>query len=164
MNLGKNIYGFRKERNITQEDLAAELGVTAAAVSKWENGYTLPDVMMLCALADFFDVTTDELLGRYPEQAPVIIAAETEALGRKIAELAKSYGYSTEEIHTDFQQAETAAVGKNIQTLIAGYYNGWYGSSAIKCTLVSVAPTEEAILDSCKYVFENHGAQKKYFK
>lgn len=164
MNLGKNICELRRRKNCTQEDLAAELGVTAAAVSKWENGYTLPDVLMLCALADYFEVTTDELLGRFPEKIPVIIAAETEALGKKIAELAKSYGYSTEEIHTDFQQAEASAAGKDIQTLIAGYYNGWYGSSAIKCTLVSVAPTEEAILDSCKYVFENHGAQKKYFK
>ena len=52
MNLGKTILEFRRKNNVTQEDLAAELGVTAAAVSKWENGYTLPDVMRLCALAD----------------------------------------------------------------------------------------------------------------
>ena len=63
MNLGKTILELRKQKNVTQEDLAAELGVTAAAVSKWENGYTLPDVLMLCALADYFQVTTDELLG-----------------------------------------------------------------------------------------------------
>ena len=59
MNLGKNICDLRKSKNVTQEELAAELGVTAAAVSKWENGYTLPDILMLCALADFFQVTTD---------------------------------------------------------------------------------------------------------
>ena len=45
MNLGKTILDLRKQKNVTQEDLAAELGVTAAAVSKWENGYTLPDVL-----------------------------------------------------------------------------------------------------------------------
>ena len=64
MQLGTIIYQFRKRKNVTQEELAAELGVTATAVSKWEKGYTLPDVLMLCALADYFQVTTDELLGR----------------------------------------------------------------------------------------------------
>ena len=38
MNLGKNIYELRKAKAVTQEELAAELGVTAAAVSKWEKG------------------------------------------------------------------------------------------------------------------------------
>ena len=51
MELGKNIYELRRERGVTQEELAAELGVTAAAVSKWEKGNTLPDVLMVCALA-----------------------------------------------------------------------------------------------------------------
>ena len=64
MNLGKTILELRKAKNVTQEDMAAELGVTAAAVSKWENDYTLPDILMLCAIADYFQVTTDELLGR----------------------------------------------------------------------------------------------------
>ena len=64
MNIGQKILELRKQKGITQEELAAELGVTAAAVSKWENGYTLPDILMLCALADFFEATTDDLLGR----------------------------------------------------------------------------------------------------
>ena len=38
MHIGKNISDLRREKNITQEALAAELGVTAAAVSNWENG------------------------------------------------------------------------------------------------------------------------------
>ena len=44
MNLGTQICALRRTRQITQEQLAAELGVTAAAVSKWEHGYTLPAV------------------------------------------------------------------------------------------------------------------------
>ena len=78
MNLGKNIYDLRKSRNVTQEQLAAELGVTAAAVSKWETGNTLPDVLMVCAIADFFDVTTDELLGRSKNLKKLILLAGEE--------------------------------------------------------------------------------------
>ena len=70
MNIGSNILAMRKQKNVTQEVLAAELGVTAAAVSKWEKGYTLPDILMLCALADFFEVTTDELLGTCARNNP----------------------------------------------------------------------------------------------
>jgi len=64
MNLGYKILMLRKQKNITQEKLAAEMGVSIAAVSKWETGNSMPDIVMLCALADFFHVTTDELLGR----------------------------------------------------------------------------------------------------
>jgi len=64
MKIGTQIQALRKQQGITQETLAAEMGVTVGAVSKWENDITLPDILMLCSLADFFRVTTDELLGR----------------------------------------------------------------------------------------------------
>lgn len=112
MNLGKNILELRKNRGVKQEELAAELGVTAAAVSKWENGYTLPDVLMLCALADYFQVTADELLGRAAEKKRAIVVAPTEELGRKIAALAETYNIQTGMILTDYDAALTAAKGE----------------------------------------------------
>ncbi len=105
MNIGTIILTLRKQKNITQEALAAELGVTAAAVSKWEKGYTLPDILMLCALADFFEVTTDELLGRAAEKKQAIIVAQTEELGQKIAALAQRYHIQTHAILTDYDSA-----------------------------------------------------------
>ena len=93
MNLGKMILELRRSQNITQEDLAAELGVTAAAVSKWENGYNLPDVLMLCTLADYFRVTTDELLGRNPKPLCAAIATSSLELLDKIELLVKQYGF-----------------------------------------------------------------------
>lgn len=164
MNFGNIILNLRKQKNLTQEELAAELGVTAAAVSKWENNYTLPDLLMLCALADFFNVTTDELLGRCREWKPAIIAAETKALGLKMAELAKAHGLLAQGIYTDFQMAEEAARQDSIQYLIAGFHNGWYGSSAVECTLVSVHPTEEGILDSLRLVLQNHVVLRKHMR
>ena len=107
MNLGSKILELRRQKNVTQEELAAELGVTAAAVSKWENGYTLPDILMLCALADYFCVTTDELLGRAKEWKYAVIAARTEELGRKVQALARSYGIAVKAIYTAYADALT---------------------------------------------------------
>ena len=122
MNVGKNILDLRKEKEITQEELAAELGVTAAAVSKWENGYTLPDIMMLCALADYFGVSTDVLLGRGTQQYTVIVA-EDPSLGSKIQQLAARYGILTLGIYPDFQEAVDAILDdEKITHLLVGHY------------------------------------------
>ena len=47
LKLSENLVRLRRERNVTQEALAAFVGVTKGAVSKWENGTTLPDVATL---------------------------------------------------------------------------------------------------------------------
>lgn len=61
MKLGEKIKTLRKQKNISQEVLAQYLGVTFQAVSKWENGSTMPDVATIPAIACFFGVSTDEL-------------------------------------------------------------------------------------------------------
>ena len=71
--VGKNICELRKNKNMTQEKLASEMGVSIAAVSKWETGNSIPDILMLCSIADFFDVSTDELIGRTKNKKKVIV-------------------------------------------------------------------------------------------
>ena len=61
--LGKRIVAHRKRLGLTQDRLAELLGVTAQAVSKWENDQSCPDITMLPKLAEVFGITTDELLG-----------------------------------------------------------------------------------------------------
>ena len=61
--LGKRIVQHRKRLGMTQDRLAERLGVTAQAVSKWENDQACPDITMLPKLAEIFGITTDELLG-----------------------------------------------------------------------------------------------------
>lgn len=63
MNIGKKIKELRKQRGITQEQLAESIGVSFQAVSKWENNVALPDITLVPILASYFGVTTDELLG-----------------------------------------------------------------------------------------------------
>lgn len=59
----ENIVTLRKEKKITQEQLADFCGVTKASVSKWETKQTMPDVLLLPRLAGFFGITIDELIG-----------------------------------------------------------------------------------------------------
>lgn len=61
--IGENIKRLRREKELTQETLAEYLGVTFQSVSKWERGETYPDITLLPAIADFFGVSADELLG-----------------------------------------------------------------------------------------------------
>ena len=61
--IGQSIKKLRKERNLTQEELAEQLNVTAQAVSKWENETGLPDISQVVPLASVFGVSTDALFG-----------------------------------------------------------------------------------------------------
>ena len=54
---------LRKEKHLTQEQIAEILGVSPQAVSRWENSATFPDVTLLPQIAGYFDTTVDELLG-----------------------------------------------------------------------------------------------------
>ena len=75
MTIGATIKQLRQEQDITQEQLVDALGITSRAVSQWECDRTAPDISQLPALATFFDVTTDHLLG-------VDIARKDEAVGK----------------------------------------------------------------------------------
>lgn len=61
--ISENIKRLRREKRITQEELALIFNVTPAAVSKWENNETYPDITLLFPLSHFFGVTIDELMG-----------------------------------------------------------------------------------------------------
>lgn len=62
MTLGKVIRKYRKIRNLTQEEMAARLGVTAPAVNKWENENSYPDIMLLAPIARLLEISLDTLL------------------------------------------------------------------------------------------------------
>lgn len=61
--IGKKIKQMRRELDLTQEELAAHLGISFQSVSKWERGDGYPDITMLPALSNYFKVSVDELLG-----------------------------------------------------------------------------------------------------
>ena len=63
LKLGENLKKFRLQRELTQEQLADVLGVSAQAVSRWENGTTYPDITLLPTIVSYFEITLDELMG-----------------------------------------------------------------------------------------------------
>ena len=62
LEIGKNIYKLRKGKKLTQEELSRVVGVSVAAVSKWEGGISYPDITLLPVIAEFFDVSIDDLM------------------------------------------------------------------------------------------------------
>ena len=86
VNIGRTIARERRRAGVTQEALAAHLGVSKAAVSKWELGQSFPDVSLLPRIAAYFSLTLDELFDWHDEltsEESAALYAEVYALGEK---------------------------------------------------------------------------------
>lgn len=88
MEIGAVIRKYRKEKEMTQEEMAGCLGVTASAVNKWENGNTLPDVALLAPVARLLGITTDTLLS-YREK---LTEREISEIGEELRQCVKEKG------------------------------------------------------------------------
>lgn len=98
--LGENIKKLRLERELTQEALAQILGVTFQSISKWERDESYPDITLLPAIADFFKVSIDTLMGADKSQNEEEIRSllkehdnftDKELMLKSIKELRKKY-------------------------------------------------------------------------
>ena len=76
LKIGEKIKAKRRERDLTQEELAKILGVSKAAVSKWENKESYPDITLLPQIAQLFHITMDELFNYTLEYKPLVIVNE----------------------------------------------------------------------------------------
>ena len=83
--IGKRISSLRMAKGMTQEQLASVLNVSTAAVSKWERELATPSIELLWALADFFDCSIDELVGRRSAQIEAMGVYDSEKL--RLAEI-----------------------------------------------------------------------------
>lgn len=66
MKFAENLRNWRTSQGIFQRQLAEKLNVSMQTLSHWETGYTEPSIQQLIAIADFFDTSIDELVGRMP--------------------------------------------------------------------------------------------------
>lgn len=105
INIGKIISRERKSRGITQEDLADFVGVSKAAVSKWEKGMSYPDVTLLPQLAAYFNISIDDLMNYSPQMTT--------------ADIRKLY----RELSDEFADEEFDVVFKRIDETVKKYYS-----------------------------------------
>lgn len=97
MKIGEVIRKYRKEKKLTQEEVAGYLGVTAPAVNKWENGNSFPDISLLAPIARLLGISTDTLLSYREELTDKEIQQSVETVGSMI---------KAGEYHRAFQWAE----------------------------------------------------------
>ncbi len=105
INIGKIIVVKRKEKGITQDELASYIGVSKASVSKWETGQSCPDILFLPQLATYFNISIDELMG----YAPQMTKEDIGALYQKLT--------------VDFAKKPFAEVMGKIDAIIKKYYS-----------------------------------------
>lgn len=91
--IGSTISALRREKGVTQEELAKNCGISAQAVSKWEKG-SVPDVELLPVIADYFGVSIDSLFGRKFGDYPGLYAAAANAMTENREDsFAKAYDF-----------------------------------------------------------------------
>lgn len=69
INIARTLIDKRKEKGITQEELAKYIGISKASVSKWETGQSYPDITFLPQLATYFNISIDDLMGYEPQMS-----------------------------------------------------------------------------------------------
>ena len=117
--IGKKIANLRKEKNMTQMELADKLGISFQAVSNWERGNSMPDIAKLPELAEIFGVSLDELLG----EESVLVEA---AIDDRMAECVENSILSTEDLESVLpllkpsQVSELAQIAEEMETFDVG--------------------------------------------
>lgn len=140
MQIGQVIRQYRKEKDMTQEEMANRLGVTAPAVNKWENGGSMPDIMLLAPIARLLEISLDTLLSFREELTQEEIQDFIYTLNTMLREqsFGEAFAYAKEKI-TQYPNCEPlileAAVLLNAGRLKAGdetydtVINGWLSGS-----------------------------------
>ena len=131
MQIGSVIRKYRKEKEMTQEEMAGCLGVTASAVNKWENGNTLPDVALLAPVARLLGITTDTLLS-YREK---LTEREISATGEELRRCVEKKGLEAAFEFAENKIREYPNCGQ-LSLICAQILNGW-------CVIYGLEKSEE---------------------
>ena len=137
INIGKIISRERKSRGITQEDLADFVGVSKAAVSKWEKGMSYPDVTLLPQLAAYFNISIDDLMNYSPQMTT--------------ADIRKLY----RELSDEFADEEFDVVFKRIDETVKKYYSCFpllMQMSLLLLNHCNLAGTPDKTSEAIKYI------------
>jgi transcriptional regulator with XRE-family HTH domain len=152
LHISENLKRLRHSRELTQEKFAEIIGVSSQSVSKWECGDNFPDIALLPAIANFFEITVDELLGMNEISGEARIA-EAHA---KTAELRKPKTQHNEIIKLWSELARDMPNNWTVQMYYAYYFSDYGNGGVDKGTRElnlahkrEVIPVYERILDNC---------------
>ena len=98
--IGAFLKDLRRERGITQEQLAEQLGVSGRTISRWETGNNMPDISLLVEIAEFFDVSIPEIIK-----------------GERKSEIMKEEAKEVAETMSDYAAAEKEQLVKSVRNL-----------------------------------------------
>lgn len=130
LKIGKRIKALRNRDDVTQEKLADAIGVTSQAISKWENEIGYPDIEYITPIANFFNVTIDELFGHDKGESENKIKEYCE----KFDEMHRNWEDINERIDLMRQAlAEFPAVEKLLVRLATALWEKWGEAVAVGC-------------------------------
>lgn len=124
------IADLRKKSRLTQQELADNIGVSFQTISKWETGISMPDITVLPLLADFFSVSTDQLLGLKPLDGETYIPEKTatkDFWNHKLDFLLRTRKYYWNDDYVAFLVSQVWKIDKPITILDCGCGYGFLG-------------------------------------
>ncbi|MCL2170130.1 MAG: helix-turn-helix domain-containing protein [Defluviitaleaceae bacterium] len=143
--IGKRISALRKERDMTQVDLADRLGVTYQAVSSWERGNSMPDIAKLPDISQILNVSIDELLG--DEKTAVIVKNVLTGQSATDVDLRALAGASPILKPSQMSQAVKGAKGIKIDADILGEIAPHMNSEDLKEILLGCESVDSYMID-----------------
>ena len=160
MSIGKNIRKARQEADMTQEQLAELLNISISAVSQWESDKTTPDISMIPALCNVFQVSSDKLLDIELEKNE----EEMEAIRAEASKFSsKGHGLEAEKILLEGLRRFPNSYGMMYDLMYITYvesYQEKHGESVRKQYLEQAICYAERIMQGCKDDFLRSGAKQ----
>lgn len=155
--LARNISIYRKERGLTQEELAQILGLSFQAVSKWENAHTMPDISLLPQLSRTLEVSIDKLLGYVTQDKPITIYEEEYRT--------QEYYWGTEPNKVCYQVLQLMPPNQHVKLLDIGCGEGkdavFFARNGYDVTALDVS---DAGIEKTKRLAEKIGVHVNVFK
>lgn len=142
------IADLRKKKQITQQELADNIGVSFQTISKWETGINMPDISMLPLLSEYFQVSTDQLLGLQPLDGETYIPEQTatrDFWNKKLDYLLRTRKSYWNDDYVHFLISHVWKIDQPVSVLDCGCGYGFLGLLLLP-TFLREAPTPELIL------------------